>query len=181
MTYPSAAPLQDRQAEALLLTLIEEGARVLKNPRDYDTRANIMWAATQALNGLISCGVPQDWTTHMIGHEITALYGLDHAQTLVVILPAVWKHQRSAKAAKLCQYAQRIWGIPAGPDQATQAIQKTEDFFRSLGMKTRLSEYGIGADRFEEIGRRLQERGVKLGEHAAIGAKEVAEILRLCL
>lgn len=181
LTYPSAAPLQDRQAEAIVLTLIEEGPKVLKNPRDYDIRANLMWAATQALNGLIACGVPQDWTTHMIGHELTALYGLDHAQTLVVVMPAVWKHQQSPKAAKLRQYAERIWGIPPGPDQAVQAIQKTEDFFRSLGMKTRLSEYGIGADRFEEIGRRLQDRGAKLGEHGAIGAPEIVEILRLCL
>lgn len=138
-----------------------------------------MWAATQALNGIISCGVPQDWTTHMIGHELTALYGLDHAQTLVVVMPAVWKHQKARKALKLSQYAERIWGIK-GSDSAAQAIEKTEQFFRSLGMKTRLSEYGITAERFEQIGQRFANRGLKLGEHEAIGKTEVIEILALC-
>ncbi len=181
MTYPADAPLQDRQAEAILHTLIEEGPKVLQAPGDYQGRANIMWAATQALNGLIACGVPQDWTTHMIGHELTALYGLDHAQTLVVVMPAVWKHQKAAKKQKLAQYAQRVWGIPNGTDPAAQAIERTEQFFRSLGMKTRLSEYGIGSDRFGEIGDRFAQRGLKLGEHQAIGKKEVGEILNLSL
>jgi NADP-dependent alcohol dehydrogenase len=181
MTYPVNAPLQDRQAEAILLTLIEEGPKALKNSQNYDCRANLMWTATQALNGLIACGVPQDWSTHMIGHEITALYGLDHAQTLVVVMPAVWKHQKQAKAAKLVQYAERIWGITDGGEMAATAILRTEDFFRSLGMKTRLSEYGIGADRFEEIAGRLERRGAKLGEQGTIGGKAVVEILNLCL
>ncbi|HRY51706.1 MAG TPA: iron-containing alcohol dehydrogenase [Candidatus Paceibacterota bacterium] len=181
MTYPVNAPLQDRQAEAILLTLIEEGPKALKNPRDYDCRANLMWAATHALNGMIACGVPQDWATHMIGHEITALYGLDHAQTLVVVMPAVWKHQKQAKAAKLVQYAERIWGIKDGGEKAATAIRRTEEFFRSLGMKTRLSEYGIGAERFEEIAERLERRGAKLGEQGTIVGKAVVEILKLCL
>lgn len=179
LTYPANAPLQDRQAEAILLTLTEEGPKVLKQPRDYAARANLAWSATLALNGLIACGVPQDWTTHMIGHELTALYGLDHAQTLVVVMPAVWKHQKQAKAQKLAQYAERVWGVTGG-DQAGQAIARTEQFFQSLGMKTRLSEYGIGSERFEEIGERFARRGSKLGEHQAIGKKEVIEILRLC-
>lgn len=179
LTYPANAPLQDRQAEAILLTLTEEGPKVLKQPRDYAARANLAWSATLALNGLIACGVPQDWTTHMIGHELTALYGLDHAQTLVVVMPAVWKHQKQAKAQKLAQYAERVWGFKDG-DQAGQAIARTEQFFQSLGMKTRLSEYGIGSERFEEIGERFARRGSKLGEHQAIGKKEVIEILSLC-
>jgi NADP-dependent alcohol dehydrogenase len=180
LTYPTNAPLQDRQAEAILLTLIEEGRKVMIHPRDYDTRANIMWAATQALNGLIGCGVPQDWTTHMMGHELTALYGLDHAQTLVVVMPAVWRHQKQAKAAKLIQYADRVWNLKDGADIAAAAIQKTEDYFRSLGMKTRLAEYGIGPERFEEIGDRLENRSEKLGEHQAIGKREIVAILQLC-
>ncbi len=179
MTFPCQAPLQDRQAEAILSTLIEYGPQVLQQPGNYQLRSNIMWAATQALNGIISCGVPQDWTTHMIGHELTALYGLDHAQTLVVVMPAVWKHQKARKALKLSQYAERIWGIK-GSDSAAQAIEKTEQFFRSLGMKTRLSEYGITAERFEQIGQRFANRGLKLGEHEAIGKTEVIEILALC-
>jgi NADP-dependent alcohol dehydrogenase len=181
LTYPADAPLQDRQAEAILLTLIEESLKVLRRPKNYSARANLVWCCTQALNGLISCGVPQDWSTHMIGHELTAFYGLDHAQTLVMVLPAVWKHQKKAKQKKLTQYAERVWGIKNGKDKAAAAIDKTEAFFRSLGMKTRLSEYGIGSEKFVEIGTRFEQRGIKLGERQAIGKKQAIEILQLCL
>jgi NADP-dependent alcohol dehydrogenase len=180
LTYPADAPLQDRQAEAILKTLVEEGPRALRRPRDYAARANLVWCATQALNGLISCGVPQDWTTHMIGHELTAFYGLDHAQTLVVVLPAVLAHQRKVKAKKLVQYAERIWGVKTG-DKAALAIRKTEGFFRSLGMKTRLSEYGIGSEQFTELAARFEQRGIKLGERQRIGSRQVRQILQLCL
>jgi len=181
VTYPARAPLQDRQAEGIALTLIEEGPKALRQPRNYRVRANLVWCATQALNGLIGCGVPQDWATHMIGHELTALHGLDHAQTLVILLPAVWKHQKKAKQKKLVQLAGRVWGVKSGKDKAAAAIQKTEAFFRSLGMKTRLSEYGVGSENFEEIARRLEERGMKLGERQRIGREQVIEILNLCL
>ncbi len=180
MTFPADAALQDRQSEALLLTLLDEGPKVVNTPENTAARANIMWVAAQALNGLVACGVPQDWTTHMIGHELTAFYGLDHAQTLAVVMPAVWQHEKKAKAAKLEQYAERVLGLPPSEEAADQAIRKTEEFFRSLGVKTRLSEYGIGAERFEEIGARFEQRGMKLGEHGAIGRKEVVEILNLC-
>lgn len=181
MTYPVNAPLQDRQAEGLLLTLVEEGPKVMAQPGDYETRANIMWAATQALNGLISCGVPQDWATHGIGHELTALYGLDHAQTLAVVLPALLRHQRVQKAKKLLQYAERVWGIVEGAEQQRieAAIDKTEEFFRSLGVKTRLSEYGI-AKGYDEVAKRLGARGSALGEHGDIGPAEIDAILALC-
>ena len=177
MTYPAKAPLQDRQAEAILVTLMEEGPKVLQKPNDYDTRANIVWCATQALNGIISSGVPQDWTTHMIGHELTAFFGLDHGQTLAVVMPAVWRHQKAAKAQKLTQYAQRVLGINSGNDIPAQAIDKTEEFFRSLGVKTRLSEYGIGKEKFSEIAARFEQRNLKLGENQSIGSKEVLQIL----
>lgn len=180
MTYPADAALQDRQSEALLQVLLEEGPKVVSTPTDTAARANVMWAAAQALNGLIACGVPQDWSTHFIGHELTAFYGLDHAQTLAVVMPAVWQHQKKAKAAKLKQYGARVLGLPPSDDDAGQAIRKTEDFFRNLGMKTRLSEYGIGTDRFEEIAARFERRGSKLGEREAIGRKEVVEILNMC-
>jgi NADP-dependent alcohol dehydrogenase len=180
MTFPAKAPLQDRQSEAILLTLMEEGPKALVTPNDYDTRANIVWCATQALNGLISVGIPQDWTTHMIGHELTAFFGLDHGQTLAVVMPAVWLHQKAAKSQKLAQYAQRVLGIHSENDLPGMAIQKTEEFFRSMGMKTRLSEYGIGKDKFKEIAARFDQRKIKLGERQAIGGKEVVEILNLC-
>lgn len=181
MTGDMGAPLQDRQAEAVLCTLVEQGPKAVPGPADYDTRANIMWAATQALNGIIACGVAQDWATHMIGHELTALYGLDHGQTLAVVFPATLRHQRARKAAKLLQYAARVWNITEGAeDQRIEAaIARTEDFFRSLGVKTRLAEYGI-REGIERVGRRIEARGQKIGEHADLGRKEIDEILALC-
>lgn len=181
MTYDVNAPLQDRQAEAVLLTLLEEGPKALSNPTDYDARANVMWAATQALNGLICCGVPQDWATHMIGHELTALYGIDHAQSLAVVFPALMRFRCEAKGGKLLQYADRVWGIRKGRQalRIEEAIGRTEGFFRSLGVKTRLEEYGI-ADGIERVGQRIEQRGARLGEREDIGRAEVDAILDLC-
>ena len=134
--------------EAILLTLIEEGPKALAEPRNYAVRATLTWCATQALNGLISCGVPQDWATHGIGHEFTALYGIDHAQSLALVLPGILQHERR-KQAKLLQYADRVWGIRDGDEdsRATKAIERTEEFFRSLGVGTRFSDYKIPAKR----------------------------------
>ncbi len=111
VTKPVDAKIQDRFAEGILLTLIEDGPKALKEPENYDVRANVMWAATQALNGLIGAGVPQDWATHTLGHELTAMHGLDHAQTLAIVLPALWNEKRETKRAKLLQYAERVWNI----------------------------------------------------------------------
>ena len=182
LTYDVNSPLQDRQAEAILLTLIEEGVKVLKNPDDYEIRANIMWCATQALNGLIACGVAQDWATHMIGHELTALYGIDHALSLAVVFPAVLRHQRKAKETKLLRYAERVWGITHGSaeERMNGAIDRTIEFFRSLGIGTTLREYGIPGESGEKVASRLASRGSALGEHGKIGKKEVVEILALC-
>jgi NADP-dependent alcohol dehydrogenase len=181
LTYPAEAPLQDRQAEAILLTLIEEGPKALSEPQNYAARANLMWCATQALNGLISCGVPQDWASHMMGHELTALYGIDHAQSLAVVLPGVLRHQKNRKLAKLLQYAERVWGLCNGDDdaRAEQAIDRTEQFFRSLGVGTRLSDYHIPHEAIELVASRLAKRRMKLGEHQDLEEKEVREILTL--
>jgi NADP-dependent alcohol dehydrogenase len=179
LTYPVNAPLQDRQAEAILLTLLDETPKVLDDPRNYEVRANLMWCATQALNGLIGCGVPSDWATHMIAHELTALYGIDHACTLAVILPGVLQHQRQRKRAKLLQYADRVWKLSSGDEEARidRAIYKTEEFFRSLGVGTRFSDYQIPNEAVELIAARHAERGSKLGEHGDLGATEIREIL----
>jgi len=161
------APVQDRYAEGLLQTLIEVGPQALAVPEDYDVRANLMWTATQALNGLIGAGVPQDWATHMIGHEITAMFGLDHAQTLAVVLPAMLDLRREAKRDKLLQYAARVWNIDTGSDDARidAAIARTRAFFESLGVKTRLSDYGIGTDAPERLLAQLEAHGMTaLGE-----------------
>jgi NADP-dependent alcohol dehydrogenase len=181
MTYPSEVPLQDRQSEAILLTLLEEGPKTLANPQDYAARANLMWCATQALNGLICCGVPQDWTTHMIGHELTALYGIDHAQSLALVLPGTLRHEKQRKRAKLLQFADRVWGLRDGDEGARidQAIDKTEQFFKSLGVGTRFSDYNIPHEAIDIVSGRIAKRRLKLGEHADLGEKEVKEILEL--
>lgn len=183
LTYPANAPLQDRQAEGILLTLAEEGPKTLRNPQDYDARANLVWCATQALNGLVACGVPQDWATHMIGHELTAFYGLDHAETLAVVLPSLLRRQKASKSAKLLQYARRVWGISdANEDAAIEAgIARTEQFFNSLDMPTKLAAYGITpADAAQKIGERFSRRGTTLGEHGDITAEQVRTILSAC-
>jgi NADP-dependent alcohol dehydrogenase len=182
LTYDVNAPLQDRQAEAILSTLVEEAPKVKADPRNYDVRANLMWCSTQALNGLIVCGVPSDFATHLIGHELTAFFGLDHGQTLAILHPAVLQHQREHKAQKLIQYAQRVWGVRGLSDAETidAAIAKTDEFFRSVGVLTRLSDYGIDLAACRPIVERFKERGAKMGEHENIGYQGVEEILALC-
>ncbi|EQM69257.1 iron-containing alcohol dehydrogenase [Pseudomonas tohonis] len=161
LTYPADAPLQDRQAEGLLLTLIEEGPKALTNPEDYAVRANLMWCATQALNGLLGCGVPQDWATHMIGHELTALYHLDHAQTLAVVLPALLAERREPKRAKLAQYAERVWGLTGDEDTRIDgAIAATRDFFEAMGVPTRLADHGLDAEAIPQVLAQLERHGM---------------------
>ena len=181
LTFPAIAPLQDRLCESILLTLTEEGPKVLANPNDYDARANIMWAATCALNGFISLGVPQDWASHLIGHEITAEYGLDHAQTLAIVLPGTMQVQRDKKKAKLLQYAERVFGLTGGSEdeRIDAAIARTEEFFRSVGQKTKLSEYDIGPEACDVIAKRISMYPFKLGEHQDIAEDKTREILKL--
>ena len=168
LTYPASAPVQDRFAEGLLQTLIDIGPQALSDPENYSVRADLMWVATLALNGLIGAGVPQDWATHMLGHELTALHGLDHAQTLAIVLPAMLTERKDAKHGKLVQYAQRVWSIHEGSEseQAEAAIEKTRAFFESLGVKTRLGDYQLAEEHIEPLIKSLEEHGMTaLGEH----------------
>lgn len=181
LTYPVNAPVQDRFAEGLLQTLIEEGPKALAEPENYDVRANVMWAATMALNGLIGQGVPQDWATHMIGHEITALYGLDHAQTLAIVLPALMQQQRATKCAKLLQYGQRVWQLQHQDEERLidEAISHTRQFFERMGVPTRLADYGIKADAVDKLVEKLvQHKMIKLGEHRDITPEVSRSILQ---
>jgi len=161
LTYPVDARLQDRMAEGILQTLIGIGETTIAEPENYDARANLEWCATMALNGMIGTGVPQDWATHLIGHELTALYGIDHAQSLAIILPALLEVRREQKRAKLLQYAERVWHITNGSEEEkiSRAIGNTRAFFESLGVKTRLSEHGVGADQIPVIIGQLIEHG----------------------
>jgi NADP-dependent alcohol dehydrogenase len=182
MTYPVRAEMQDRMAEAVLLTLIEEGPKMMASPRDYDSAANVMWAATMALNGLLALGVPTDWATHQIGHELTAFHGIDHARTLAVVLPHLLEIKKGSKREKLIQYAKRVWQLSGTDDELVAgAIQKTADFYESLGIPTKASSYSIGSDTVEKVKQRFEERGMNFGEHADITPEVVGEILQLSL
>jgi len=184
MTYPVNSPVQDRFAESLLKTLIEEGPKALKNPEDYDVRANLMWCATMALNGLISVGVPQDWATHMIGHELTALHGIDHAQTLAIILPSMLRVRKESKRAKLLQFAERIWDLRDG-DEDTRietAISRMQDFFEQMGVKTRLGDYELNASNIDPILAALEtHRMVALGEKRDVTLDVSRQVLEMSL
>jgi len=184
LTYPVDAAVQDRFAESLLISLIEEGPRVLADRTNFDAAANFMWAATMALNGLIGVGVPQDWSTHMIGHELTALHGIDHGQTLCIILPGLMRVKRENKEKKLLQYGERVWNISEGTtvEKIDAIIAKTVNFFESVGIKTKLSDYGVGSDIIPRVIDRFTKRGIKaIGERGDLTLDEIAKILELQL
>lgn len=180
LTFPVNSPLQDRFAEGILLTLVEEGPKVIANRNDYEAAANFMWSATLALNGLIATGVPQDWGTHMIGHELTAYHGIDHARTLAIVLPGIMQIKRQSKKVKILQYGERIWGITEGTDdeRIDKTIAKTVDFFESMGVPCTLPEYNVPVETIAKIKDRFKKRESKLGENKDIGYQEVEAILK---
>ena len=182
MTSPGQSRLMDRWAESILASLIEIAPKIKENKTNYDLMADFMLCATMALNGFISMGVNNDWATHMIGHELTALHGLTHGATLVIVLPGTLRVLAAKKQGKLLQYGERIWGITSGTteERVALAIKKTEDFFRSLGLHTRLSEENIGDATIDEITRRFTERNVAFGEDRDVTAQVAREILISC-
>lgn len=179
LTFPVNAPIQDRFAESILRTLIEEGPKVLANRTDYDAAANFMWSATMALNGLIGVGVPQDWAAHMIGHELTAYHGIDHAQTLAIVLPGIMHIKREQKKDKILQLGERVWGVLDGTDdeRINETIQKTVEFFESVGIQTKLPDYSVTSETIDIICSRFLRRGYKVGEKGNIGPDEIRMIL----
>ena len=183
MTYPANAWLQDRFAESILQTLIEVAPKILADPSNYEAAANFMWSCTMALNGLIQKGVPTDWATHMIGHELTALYNIDHAMTLAIIFPNLYRNRFDNKKEKLAQYGERVWNITEGSieEKANAAIERTVAWLHELGVKTRLSEYTSDyAHTGEFIEKRFTERGWKgLGERRDITPEAVKEIVEM--
>jgi NADP-dependent alcohol dehydrogenase len=184
LTYPVNAPIQDRFAEAILITLIEQAPGVYENPADYEAMSNLMWSATMALNGLIQCGVPGDWSVHSIGHELTALHGIDHARTLAIVLPGLWKALLEEKKAKLVQYGERVWKITEGSDdeRALKAIDLTVEFFESLGVPTRLSAYNVNGDTIDKIVARFEDRKwLELGDRGLTTPEVTRKALTLQL
>lgn len=180
LTITDCSPLMDRWAEGVVQTIVEVAPKALTEQKEYDAMATFMLSATMGLNGFVAMGVPQDWATHMIGHEITALTGTTHGQTLVIVLPGVMNVLREQKGGKIVQFGERVWGIKEGSkdERIDKTIEATEQFFRSLGLATRLSELSIGEDVVSEIVHRFSERGTLLGESKNIDYRLVEEILR---
>lgn len=182
LTYPHEGFLQDRIAESILQTLIQVGPEVVENPSDYALASNFMWSCTMALNGLIQKGVPSDWATHMIGHELTALYGIDHARTLAVVGPNLYRVMFETKKGKLAQYGKRIFNLTGSDDEiANEAIDKTVAFFHTMGMDTKLSDYTKEFDNTASfIVDRFKERGwLGLGEKQLVTLEKVKAIVEL--
>ncbi|SDG59677.1 NADP-dependent alcohol dehydrogenase [Flavobacterium omnivorum] len=182
LTYPHEGYLQDRIAESILQTLIQVGPEVVENPKDYALASNFMWSCTMALNGLIQKGVPSDWATHMIGHELTALYGIDHARTLAVVGPNLYRVMFETKKGKLAQYGKRIFNLTGTDDEiANEAINKTVEFFHTMGMDTKLSDYTKDFDKTADfIVDRFKERGwLGLGEKQNITLEKVKSIVEM--
>ena len=185
MTYPTSATLQDRISEGILSTLIEIAPRVMKTPENFELAANFMWCCNMALNGIIQKGVPTDWSIHAIGHEITAAYGIDHARTLAIVLPSMYRYKLKKKELKLAQYGRRVLGLTGDNRKvAEQAIDHTEDFFRSLGIGTKLSDYDVdNASAFPQscVTSMEKQRTIILGEHKDIRSKDVKSILEAAI
>lgn len=179
--YEGDSLLQDLMSEALLKALVIDGPKALADTENYDVRANLMWASTWALNGWFGEGVPQDWATHMIGHEITAFFGLDHAQTLAIVLPGVMTVLKEQKSKKILRLGREVFGIESESDEVTinKTIEAVESFFETMGVKTHLSDYGLGNDAIAKVCDRLANRGWKLGEQKNITSQVVGEILKV--
>jgi NADP-dependent alcohol dehydrogenase len=183
MTYPVNAKLHDRIAEGILKTLIEEGPKYVHESFDKEVASNIMFTAMMALNGWLSTGVPTDWSIHMVGHELTAMHGVDHGRSLAVVLPSMYRKMLPEKLDKLAQYAERVWDIEEGSpeEKASKAIEKTEAFFNSLGVETKVSAYASDKEAtIAFVVDRFVERGWKgLGEKAKVSPEVVGEVLEM--
>lgn len=179
LTKAGESRVMDRWAEGLLHTIVEIAPLIKKNHTDYQLMADFMMSATMALNGFIAMGVTEDWSTHMIGHELTALCGLTHGHTLAIVMPGTMYVLRQQKKAKLLQFGERIFGVVSGTDEMRidETIRKAEAFFRSLGLTTRLSEENIGIEVIDEIERRFNERNVHYGEDGLVTGSVAREIL----
>lgn len=181
LTRPANAEIQDRFAESIAQTLVKEGPVALKKPDDYDCRANIMLAATMALNHLIAAGVPQDWSSHLIGHELTALYGLNHAETLAIALPKVMEYKKAQKLDKIVQLGRRVFGIEAKSKAkaANATIDAVKKFFVKMGAGVELKSYKLPADAPEAVGKNIARTYKAIGENGDITPADVVKILKI--
>jgi NADP-dependent alcohol dehydrogenase len=173
----------DRWAEGILLTLVEIAPKIRENRHDYNVMADFMLSATLALNDFIRMGITEDWATHMIGHELTALHGITHGHTLAIVMPGTMRTLKDQKHGKLLQYGDRIFGITSGTEdeRIEQAIKMTEGFYRSLGLTTRLTEEGIGKESIDKISDRFTKAGAAYGENRNVTGEVAREILLNCI
>jgi len=183
MTYPIDAALQDRFAESIMQTIIETAPKILADNTNYKAASNFMWCCTMALNGLIQKGVPNDWAIHAMGHELTALYGIDHARTLAILTKSHYTYNFEVKKEKLAQYAERVWNVTEGTleDKAKAGIDKTEAFFHAIAIDTKLSDY---TDDFKGTAQTISDSFIKrgwngIGEHGTLTPKDVAKIVEM--
>ncbi len=181
LTRPVNTPVQYGFSETVLEVLIEWGPKLVET-RSEEACENVMWAANQALNGLIGAGVPQDWSTHMIGHAITAIYGVDHARTLSMIMPSVFRYCLNTKAPMLARYARRVWKSDQLDDvkAAEQAIVRTEEFMAHMGCPVRISQQDALEVDVEALVSHLEKAGhTELGENQDIRPEDVRKILSM--
>lgn len=179
LTTPNQSKIMDRWAEGVLLTVKEIAPDIIAGNRDYDLMAEFMLSATLALNDFIRMGVTQDWSTHMIGHELTAIHGLTHAHTLAIVMPSTMRVLKEQKHGKILQFGERVFNITNGSEneRVDKTIEMTEEFYRSLGLTTRLSEEGIGHDTIKIIIKRFNERNASYGENSNVTGAVAGEIL----
>jgi len=183
LTVNDESPLMDRWSEGIMQTLIELAPKVKADKTNYEAMAEFMLCATMALNGFTAMGVTEDWATHLIGHEITALHGITHGQTLVIVLLGTMEVMQEQKKAKLLQLGERIFNIVEGTEQQRidNTIEATEQFFRSIGLATKLHELNIGTETITIIKERFLARKTRLGECGNIDGYVTEKILNYCL
>lgn len=177
-------PLQERFCESILQTVIENVPIALAEPDHYDARANLMWAGTMALNGVISVGVAQDWASHAIEHEISAIYDIPHGAGLAIVFPNWMKYVHRQRLDRFVQFATRVWGIdPAGKsaeETALAGIDATRSFFTRIGAPASLADFQIGSDRLD----RMADEAVRfgpIGSFRKLNREDVRAILEMCL
>lgn len=183
LTYPQSAPLQDRFSESILKTLIEVGPKTYNDPQNLDHRASMFWCTSMALNNLIGVGVESDWSTHALGHQLTSIYGIDHARTLALVWSKNMRLRKENKMEKMLQYGQRVFDIhDSDPEVAFErTLKATDDFFESLGVPTSFSSYPeVGTDLAFKMMSRLKALKMNtLGEKNDLNIMKIMQIFKL--
>lgn len=176
--------VSDRFSESLLKTCIKYCPMALEQPDSYEARANLMWASTMALNGLLAAGKGGAWTCHPIEHELSAYYDITHGVGLAIVTPRWFRYILSDETVgKFCEYARNVWNItePDAYKCANMAIDATEEFFVECGIPMNLSELGIDASKFEQMAEKAVRFGGLQDAYVPLTKEDVTAILKACL